>query len=178
MSTNQQPEWKQFMVIVKLNSTADSFKHTEYVPRGDNVWNYYFGTCQCLISTEGPKNNQPKVYKNVDGRLMIQSAKWIGKKEDEKNTEAMKDPANWDNSVLEWRPAMMSLKRMDTIELESEDKMSDKGILVRYRNQGKKIREEWPIRNGSEFSVDPYKRGLDGKENGRKHAVRFNVKSK
>ena len=164
------------MVIVKLYSTADSLKHTEYVPEGDKQ-NYYFGTCQCLITTAGPKYNQPKVYKNDNGRLMIQSAKWIGKKEDEKNTEAMKDPANWDNSVLEWRPAMMSLKKMDILELETMEKMGD-GILVRYRNQGKNIHEEWPIRSGSEFTVDPYKRGPNGRQNGRKHVVGFNVKSK
>lgn len=171
------------MVIVKLNSMADSFKHTEYVPRGDNVWNYYFGTCQCLISTEGPKNNQPKVYKNVDGRLMIQSAKWIGKKEDEKNTEAMKDPANWDNSMLEWRPAMMSLKRIDTLEMKTMDKMGDNGILVRYRDQDKEnninIHEEWVILNEREFTVYPIHRVPNGRPLGKKErVVRFSNKTK
>lgn len=177
-STNRQTEWKQFMVIVKLYSTATTLKYTEYVPAKDSEQNYYFGTCQCLITTKGPKNDQPKVYKNDNGRLMIQSAKWIGKKEDEKNIEAMKDPANWDNSVLEWRPAMMSLTKMDMLELETMEKMGDDGILIRYRNQGKNIHEEWPVRSGSEFAVDPYKRGPNGRQNGRKYAVRFNVKSK
>ena len=125
MSTNNDA----FKITLNLKSSDDIVGYTMYKDDDNSPYNGYWGIAKAY--QQGIEAGTTKTYKNDNGVLKIETAKWIG---GDQTPETRKDPKNWDTTNKIFEPAFIKFRKIKEL-IDQEIIKNRKVIKIEFMNQ-------------------------------------------